>query len=341
MEWLAPVAAFVSATLLTGWLRRYAERRSLLDVPNERSSHSRPTPRGGGLSITLTVLITVPLLAVYGELPPMALPALLPAGLLIALIGWMDDHFRLSIMWRAGAYLLAACWFVWLTGGIPAMMLGPVIWKTGIWNVPLLVLGIAWLTNLYNFMDGADALAGLQALLAGSAGAVLLRLHGADSLSLLAAITAAASAGFLVWNRPPARIFMGDVGSCFLGFLFGCLAVLGETMAGLPALLWLILLGVFVWDATCTLLMRMLRGETWYAAHRSHAYQRLLQLGWSHGRLALAFLIYNLLILWPLALYAWRYPVKLPVAVGISTVVTVAIWGIIQMRYSKYRRAEA
>jgi Fuc2NAc and GlcNAc transferase len=144
MEWLAPLAAFIAATLLTGWLRRYAERQSLLDVPNERSSHSRPTPRGGGLSITLVVLVTVPLLAVYGDLPPLTLPALLPAGLLIGGIGWLDDHFRLSIVWRAGAYLLAACWFTWISGGIPVLALGSGTWETGIWNIPLIVLALAW-----------------------------------------------------------------------------------------------------------------------------------------------------------------------------------------------------
>ena len=333
----------------TGWLRRYALRQSLLDVPNDRSSHTRPTPRGGGLSITLAVLISVPLLTVYGDLPAMVLLALLPAGILIGMIGWLDvgfdwyegigwldDHYHLAIPWRAASYLLAASWFAWISGGLPELSLGIWAWKTGVLNLPLVVLGIAWLTNLYNFMDGTDALAGLQAILAGTAGAILFWLQGTESLAALAAVIAAAAAGFLFWNMPPARIFMGDVGSCFLGFIFGCLAVVGERFAHLPALLWLILLGVFVWDATCTLLMRMLRGEVWYDAHRSHAYQRLLQLGWSHGRVALAFLLYNLLILWPLTLWAWYYSGALLPAVGVSAAVTVLAWGTIQILYFRH-----
>lgn len=341
MKWLILPFTFVAAVLLTGWLRRYALRQSLLDVPNDRSSHARPTPRGGGMSITLVVLIAVPLLAVYGKLPAMMLLALLPAGVLIAITGWLDDHSHLAIPWRAASYILAAAWFVWISGGLPEISLGSGVWKTGILNLPLVVLALAWLTNLYNFMDGADALAGLQALLAGTAGAFLFWLQGAESLATLAAVIAVAAAGFLVWNRPPARIFMGDVGSCFLGFIFGCLAVVGERVAQLPALLWLLLLGFFIWDATCTLLMRMLRRETWYTAHRCHAYQRLIQLGWSHGWVALAFLLYNLLILWPLTLWAYYHPDYLPVSVLTGMVITVFTWGIVQLQYSRHKEATA
>ena len=341
MKWLMLLLAFAVAVLLTGWLRRYALRQSLLDIPNDRSSHVRPTPRGGGLSITLVVLVAVLLLAVYGKLPVMLLLALLPAGVLIGMTGWLDDHFHLAITWRAASYLLAASWFAWISGGLPELSLGPGTWTTGILNLPLAVLALAWLTNLYNFMDGADALSGLQAVLAGTAGAVLFWLQGADSLASLAAVTAAAAAGFLVWNRPPARIFMGDVGSCFLGFIFGCLAILGEKIAQLPALLWLLLLGFFIWDATCTLLMRILRRETWYVAHRCHAYQRLLQLGWSHGRVALAFLLYNLLILWPLTAWAYCYPGYLLAAVSAGMVITVFTWGMVQLQYSRHKEAAA
>ena len=114
MKWLMLLLAFAVAVLLTGWLRRYALRQSLLDIPNDRSSHVRPTPRGGGMSITLVVLVAVPLLAVYGNLPVMALLALLPAGLLIGITGWLDDHHHLAIPWRAASYVMAAAWFAWI-----------------------------------------------------------------------------------------------------------------------------------------------------------------------------------------------------------------------------------
>lgn len=326
--------AFLAGFLGTWTLRRYALRRNLVDVPNERSSHAAPTPRGGGLAITFVVLLAILWLAGRQPMTETLLVSLLPAAALIALIGWLDDHFKLSVLWRAGCYLVAAIWLVVLSGGLPEISVGQQSITLGVLNIPLLALAIAWLINLYNFMDGADGLAGIQAVTAGTAGAFMLW-HDATGLALLAAIIAAATAGFLVWNRPPARIFMGDVGSCFLGFLFGCLALLGEQQAGLPALLWLMLLGFFFWDSTLTLLKRMLFRERWYRAHRSHAYQRLLQLGWSHKRLAGAFLFYNLLVSWPLAAWAYYRREMLPAAVLTSMVVTISVWGIVQLWYCK------
>ncbi|MBA3659782.1 MAG: glycosyl transferase family 4, partial [Gemmatimonadales bacterium] len=150
-------------------------------------------------------------------------------------------------------------------------------------------LGIVWATNLYNFMDGIDGLAAGESTVAGGVGALLL-MTTAPSLAWVAAVLAAASGGFLVWNWPPARLFMGDVGSGFIGFVFGVLAVAGERYSSMPALLWLVLLGPFVADATITLLRRMARGERWHAAHRSHAYQRAVQAGRSHRTVTLAML---------------------------------------------------
>lgn len=331
------IAAFFAGLLGTGWLRRYALRRELLDIPNERSSHSRPTPRGGGLSITLTVLVVFVGSGFAGDPDAGILVPLLPPLLLVGLIGWLEDHYELRILWRAGGYLLAAVWFVVFSGGLTEIAIGDSMLSTDMWNVPLLVLCLAWLTNLYNFMDGADALAGLQAVLAGAAGGTLLWLSGELSLSLPALAAAASAAGFLFWNRPPARIFMGDAGSCFLGFLFGALAILGEKQAGLPVLLWVILLGVFIWDATLTLIMRMLRRERWYRAHRSHAYQRLLQLGWSHAGLAAGFLFYNVFILWPLALWGYWQREFLWLALLVSMALTMTVWGVVQWLYFRNR----
>lgn len=337
--WLVIIAAFFAGLLGTGWLRRYALHRELLDIPNERSSHSRPTPRGGGLSITLTVLVVFVWSGFAGDPHAGILVSLLPPLLLVGLIGWLEDHYELRILWRAGGYLLAAVWFVVFSDGLTEIAIGDSMLSTGMWNVPLLVLGLAWLTNLYNFMDGADALAGLQAVLAGLAGGILLWLSGGQSLSLTALVAAAAAAGFLFWNRPPAKIFMGDVGSCFLGFLFGALAILGEKEAGLPALLWVILLGFFIWDATFTLLMRVVRGERWYEAHRCHAYQRLLQMGWSHARLATGFVLYNLFVLWPLAAWGYKHDEVLLPAVLISLLVTLILWAVVQWQYARNRGA--
>ncbi len=138
-------------------------------------------------------------------------------------------------------------------------------------------------------MDGIDGLAAGESTVAGGVAALLL-MTTAPSVAWVAAVLAAASAGFLVWNWPPARLFMGDVGSGFIGFVFGVLAVAGERYSSMPALLWLVLLGPFVADATITLLRRMARGERWHAAHRSHAYQRAVQAGRSHRTVTLAML---------------------------------------------------
>jgi Fuc2NAc and GlcNAc transferase len=145
------------------------------------------------------------------------------------------------------------------------------------------MLGIVWLTNLYNFMDGIDGIAAVEAITVGLAGALLLA-GREPSLALVALVVAGAAGGFLVWNWPPAKLFMGDVGSGFLGYIFGGLALASENVGALPALLWLVLLGPFFVDTTLTLLRRIARGERWWAAHRTHAYQRAVQAGWSHRR---------------------------------------------------------
>ncbi|MEX2353077.1 MAG: glycosyltransferase family 4 protein, partial [Gammaproteobacteria bacterium] len=318
---LLVLLAFLSGWAGTAAVRRYSLARNILDIPNHRSSHAVPTPRGGGLSISIVVLLSILLLAWTGPLRDIFLVALLPACFVVALIGWVDDHRPLSAAVRGLGYLMAALWFVFWTG-VSGVVVGAV-----------LVLGIAWLTNLYNFMDGTDGLAGSQAVLAGIAGGGLLWIQGHPDIALLAFVMAAASAGFLVLNWPPAKIFMGDVGSCLLGFLFACLAILGELLAGLPALLWLVLLGFFVWDATLTLLMRIFRRERWYSAHKCHAYQRLIQLGLSHGQLLALFIMFNLLVLWPLAWWGYQQPGLLLVAVFLSVVATGLIWLIVQVYY--------
>lgn len=371
MDWwwlLLLLLAFAMGVSGTSWLRHYALRYSLLDVPNQRSSHSRPTPRGGGLSITLVVLFVIVVFGATGNLPGAVFIALFPAAFLVALIAWLEDHTSVPIIIRGVGYLIAALWFVSSLGGMPEISLGTVEITNGVGDVSsdrtaetdvfsyedgvsslgtdalripalltglILVLGIAWLTNLYNFMDGTDGLAGLQAVLAGLAGGFLLLKQGEATLALLSLAAAAAAGGFLVWNWPPATIFMGDVGSCLLGFLFGCLAVLGEKYAGLPALVWVILLGFFIWDATLTLLMRICSSESWYSAHKSHAYQKLVQLGLSHGELLWLLFGFNVLVLWPLAWWGYRQPDYLLTATGLSAVLVGLLWLAVQMYYKR------
>jgi Fuc2NAc and GlcNAc transferase len=331
--------AFAASVVLTGLLRAYALRRSLLDVPNERSSHVTTTPRGGGLAIVLVVLAVTGWLQQHQLLPPGLAQVLFGGGAAVALIGWIDDHRSLGAAVRAGTHLLAAAWAVYVFGGVAEIDLGfarPTLGVT--FGSALAVIAIAWLINVYNFLDGTDGYAGTQAVCAALAGVLLFHLAGQVGLAMLCATVVAASAGFLVWNWSPAKIFMGDVGSYFLGYVFGVLALFGEKSASVPAMVWVMLLGVFIWDATLTLARRVLSGERWYEAHRSHAYQRLHQMGFSHRRIAFLLLAVNGLWIWPLTWAATVRPGFLLTASVSSAVVLAGLWFAIQRRFAERAR---
>jgi Fuc2NAc and GlcNAc transferase len=281
------VAAFLASAVGSALARRYALARSLLDVPNERSLHVVPMPRGGGIAIALVVLVGLVLLGLIGAVPPRVAVAFGGGGAVVALVGWVDDRRGLSASARLVAHVAAAAWTVAWLQGMPDLTVGTRAVHLGLAGTLLAMLGVVWATNLYNFMDGIDGIAAAEAVVAGLAGALLLASRE-PSLALIALLVAAAAGGFLVWNWPPARLFMGDVGSGFLGFFFGGLAVASENAHVLPALIWIVLLGPFFADATVTLLRRMMRGERWLAAHRSHAYQRAVQAGWSHRKVTCA-----------------------------------------------------
>jgi Fuc2NAc and GlcNAc transferase len=271
---------------------RYAVARSLLDLPNERSLHRQPTPRGGGLAIVLVVLGGVLLLTIFGRLPIATGVALLGGGVLVASVGWMDDRHGVRAPIRFFCHATAAIWaLVWLSG-MPRILVGDDAAVLGWFGAVLAFLGILWTVNFYNFMDGIDGLAAAEAASVGALATILLAPRD-PALAAVAVIVAGAATGFLPVNWSPARIFMGDVGSGFLGYSFAVLALASENSGSMPALLWLLLIGVFFLDATLTLFRRIFRGERWYAAHRSHAYQRSVQAGWSHRRVAAAVLLLN------------------------------------------------
>ncbi|MFO1409031.1 MAG: glycosyltransferase family 4 protein [Steroidobacteraceae bacterium] len=289
----AVLIGFLIAALGTWLMVRFAPQLHLVDLPNERSSHVMPTPRGGGLA--LVIAITIGALLLPGPLPLSIAPALW-AALPIALVGLIDDRRGLSARVRLACHLLAALACV--------LMLVRVAPLETHWPHAVLVAGsviaIAWGTNLFNFMDGIDGIASMEAIFVAGAGALLL---GADAPPVAAAlwVIVAACAGFLLWNWAPARIFMGDVGSGFFGFLLAGIAVLTvlQGLMGLPV--WLILWGTFIADTGVTLARRMLRGERWWSAHRSHAYQNLSRGFASHAASTLVYAAINLVVLAPLA----------------------------------------
>ncbi|MGN6393592.1 MAG: MraY family glycosyltransferase [Gemmatimonadales bacterium] len=283
---LLGAAAFFASAALAALVRRYALSHALLDVPNERSSHSVPTPRGGGLAIATVVLAGLVVLERAHLLVPRIAFGLFGGGLLVAVVGWLDDRHELRATVRIVVHVAAAAWTLAWLGGMPNLTVAAEATHLGLGGTLLAMLGIVWLTNLYNFMDGIDGLAAAEAFIVSAAG-VLLLAGPSPALALVALLVAAAAAGFLVWNWPPARLFMGDVGSGFLGYTFGALALASENARALPALVWLVMLGPFFVDATVTLLRRMVRGERWYAGHRTHAYQRVVQGGWRHWQVSL------------------------------------------------------
>lgn len=292
----------LTAGLLTGALRRYAMARSLIDVPNARSSHTIPTPRGGGGAIVLSFLTAIVLLALQGGVGDLLAFAIVGAGALIALVGFIDDHRHIAARWRLLAHFVAAVWILAWFGGMPSFDWFGRSVQLGIWGPVLGAIYLVWLLNLYNFMDGIDGIASVEAISVCLGGALLYIVIGRADEAIVPLTLAAAVAGFLYWNFPPARIFMGDAGSGFLGIVLGILS-LQATQAS-PALFWcwLILLGVFIVDATWTLLRRLCRGERVYEAHRSHAYQHASRYFGGHLPVTVAVCAINVLWLLPVAL---------------------------------------
>jgi Fuc2NAc and GlcNAc transferase len=286
------VAAFALSWALTGVVRRYA-LRWLLDHPNERSSHVKPTPKGGGLALILAFLGAGTALAWAGVVETRTALAILPGTAAIAVVGWIDDHRSLRNLVRFAVHLVAAAWTMFWLKGLPVIHFGAAEVRVGVAGWLLGVVAIAWAINLYNFMDGIDGLAGGEAASVGAVAALLLWLRGAPELAALALVLAAAAGGFLVWNWHPARIFMGDVGSGAVGYAFGAMAAASERTGSVPAVIWLILLGVFFGDATLTVARRIAHGEPFFHAHRSHAYQRAVLSGLSHARVTATSLVLN------------------------------------------------
>lgn len=294
-------------TLLMSWsatwlLRRYALNRSLMDVPNARSSHSVPTPRGGGVAIVVSFLFVLLALVDVGYGEASVTVAYVGTGLLVAFIGFADDHGHIAARWRLLGHFLGAGWGVfWLKGmGGLATPWGEL--QLGLLGAVLATVYVVWMLNLYNFMDGIDGLASVQAISVCLGASALYGLTNHAELLYAPLLLASAVAGFLLWNFPPAKIFMGDAGSGFLGCTLALLSLVGGWADPRFLFCWLILMGVFVVDATWTLMHRLLRGERIYEAHRSHAYQYASRRFGSHKKVTAAVAALNVCWLTPLAL---------------------------------------
>lgn len=298
----ALVAVFILSWVLTFAARRYALARNMMDNPNHRSSHVVPTPRGGGVAFVISFLIVIPFLVHLDLVSYSGSFALIGAGLFLAVLGFLDDHQSISASWRLLGHFSACVLAVYWLGGLPSIPFLSWTLSMGLVADVLAVFYLVWLLNLYNFMDGIDGLAGIEAVSVCLGAALLYWLRGDAVLIALPLFLAAAVAGFLFWNFPPARIFMGDAGSSFLGFILGVLSIKAAGVSGQLFWSWLILLGVFIMDATLTLLRRALRGERIQDAHRSHAYQKACSCFGRHLPVTLAVLLINVFWLCPIAL---------------------------------------
>mgnify|MGYP000014382560 CR=1 FL=1 len=314
--WLWPMV-FIAAVLLTGGLRRLALQRRVLDVPVARSAHSIPTPVGGGLSIVVLFVLLSTWFALQGFISS-TLYLGLAGAVIVAAVGLLDDLYQLHALWRMPLHFAAAIWSVWWLGDIPPIGIGDFLVDQQWLLKVLAVLALVWLLNLYNFMDGIDGIAATELIFANLASVFLIQIASSmeyalisstasTEVALISLILISGAAGFLVWNWPPAKIFMGDVGSGFSGFALGLLAIVSMQSGLMTVWTWVILLGVFVTDSTFTLLRRLLRGDPWYEGHSSHAYQHAARLYKSHGKVTITILLVNCLWLAPLAwLSVWR-----------------------------------
>jgi Fuc2NAc and GlcNAc transferase len=309
---------FVISALITGSSRKLLGRHGLMDLPNDRSSHVVPVPRGGGVGIVVAFLSAVAWAFEKAFIPGQLAWALIGGGLAIAVVGFLDDRFRLPAWPRIVVHSLAAAWAVWcLDVARPASFIA----SGDSWVQRCVAfVALVWLINLFNFMDGIDGLAGIEAVSVGGLGAVLLLHNGWSSGAQLSLMLCAASLGFLVWNWPPAKIFMGDVGSGFLGFTLGTLALSSSKTSSTLIWPWLILLAAFFVDATVTLLRRMFVRAPWYQAHRSHAYQHAARAFGSHANVTLAVAAINIGWLFPLAWAASSHRQTAPLFAAIAVI---------------------
>lgn len=297
---ILPVVALF-AFLLTWLLRRYALAKHLVDIPNARSSHQSPTPRGGGVSFVVCFLLGLISLFYFEHVEIGLLTSLVGAGLLAALVGFLDDHGHVPARWRLMGHFMAAGWGLYWLGGMPPIsLMGFQFEPNLIWQV-LALLYLVWMLNLYNFMDGIDGLASVQAVCACIGGTIFVYLKNEPFLAIYPLLLSAAVSGFMLWNFPRAFIFMGDAGSGFLGILLALFSLYFGWLHSELLWGWVILLGVFISDATLTLVRRLLRGEKVYEAHRSHAYQYASRRFGRHAPVTLVIALINMFWLLPIA----------------------------------------
>lgn len=299
------IFAFLVSFALTWGLRGYAIKHNVIDRPNQRSSHSVPTPRGGGVAIVLTLLAALIWLYFVNAINLDTFLGIFIPGVIVAIIGFLDDHGHIAARWRLLMHFSAAVVGLYFLGSFPVINVFGYDLSLSWIGMVLGCVYLVWMLNLYNFMDGINGLASAQAIIFAVCSAVLMTINQYSTLPgstyLVALALAGAAAGFIVWNFPVARIFMGDAGSGFLGITIGLMILHIAKLDTRYFIAELCLLGVFIVDSTLTLLRRLVAGKKVYEAHASHCYQILARKYASHVPVTLGAIAVNLLWLFPIA----------------------------------------
>lgn len=301
-----------------------ATSTGMIVLPGVRQSHSVATPTGGGLGLVFSLVITTLVIQPFMPLPGFWWLYMLPGVVVLAVAGWFDDRRHVSSLLRLFVQLAVTFW-----------LLGFVCFQNPASNAGMCVVmmvAMIWLMNLYNFMDGSNGMAGFQGVFAGLVMAVLFLVNDQPAMALLALAVAAACAGFLPLNFPTARIFMGDVASVPLGFIFGSMAVYGLQSGAISLSLSVLIMSVFLVDATLTLVARVFAGERWYTAHNQHVYQQLITKGWSHSRVLLLYQSMNLVLVLPAIVLAALYTQYATVIACLTLILLGACWGSVNMK---------
>ena len=288
------ILGFAVACGLTALVKNYALHINMLDSPNDRTLHQGDIPRGGGLSIVITMILA--LILIWLRWPLLIMPFLLATIGLLGLLGWVDDRYGLGPLVKIGVQLLVAFLVVGYIGVLGGVDIGGYTIAFGSAASVLSVLWVIWLTNVYNFMDGIDGIAASYAAVVACVMGIWFALDQNGALSVFCYIIMAAALGFLIWNWAPARIFMGDVGSVTLGGVFAVLAIIGNYYHDVPLIAYIVLFGVFLFDTIVTMLRRLLQGKIIWRPHREHFYQRAVGLGLGHAQVTIGVVITSLVL---------------------------------------------
>lgn len=295
---------FFVSLFVTYRLINIFRKKNLVDIPNQRSSHKVSTPKGGGISIVTLTLISLIVLLISNSINLEFGVGLAIGLIVIATTGFVDDIYNLSIFKRVVLYGGAVLCSILILSPDQEISFGQNSFQIGVMIYVLYAIYSFWILNLFNFMDGTDGYAAIQTLTTSLFSWILLGSLVSPNESTLLLIVFSATLGFLVWNWSPAKIFMGDVGSCSIGFIFAIYSIFTVTEGSLSLSVWLILLSPFIGDATFTLLKRVVLREKWYHAHNGHAYQKLYQTGINHRKIAIGLLVFNILFIFPMAYHA-------------------------------------